>query len=352
MKEETTTVRPLMPPEWAPHDATWLAWPKDPLTFPEEVLGRVEEAYRTMVTALSADERVDLLVDDEATERRVSEFLGEVGEVRYHRIGTADVWMRDYGPIFVRDGDGLTATKWIFNAWGNKYEELLADDAAGMAVAKVSGAKIVEPGIVLEGGSIDTNGRGTCLTTEQCLLNPNRNPRLTREQIQGYMTRFLGFTNFVWLKRGIAGDDTDGHVDDIARFVDGRTVVCMVEDDPGDENHEALRQNLELLAGARDESGEALRVVPVSMPRKRVGGEERLPASYANFYVGNSVVLVPTFDDVNDGQALRKIGGAFPGRRVVGVNCEALVYGFGGMHCVTQQQPRRASPAPGSAPET
>ena len=353
MNERTTTTAaaaaaggPLMPPEWAPHDGTWLSWPKDPLTFPEEVLGRVEEAYRRMVAALSAGERVDLLVDDAAMEKRVSAFLGEVGDVRYHRIRTADVWMRDYGPIFVRDGGGLTATKWIFNAWGNKYEELLADDAAGMAVATASGARVVEPGIVLEGGSIDTNGRGTCLTTEQCLLNPNRNPRLIREQIEGYMTRFLGFTNFVWLKRGIAGDDTDGHVDDIARFVDERTVVCMVEDDPGDENYEPLRQNLELLSGARDESGEALRVVPVSMPRRRVGGEERLPASYANFYVGNSVVLVPTFDDVNDGQALRKIGGAFPGRRVVGVDCEALVYGFGGMHCVTQQQPRRAAPPP------
>lgn len=226
-----------------------------------------------------------------------------------------------------------------FNAWGNKYDELLADNRAGMDVARASGVEVLEPGVVLEGGSIDTNGRGTCLTTEQCLLNRNRNPQLTREQIEGYLHRYLGFTNIVWLKEGIAGDDTDGHVDDIARFVADRSVVCMVEEDPRDENYEALRQNLALLRAARDEQGRDLEVVPVQMPRKNVGGDERLPASYANFYIGNSVVLVPTFDDVNDGPALEKIAEAFPGRKVVGIDCQALVYGFGGIHCVTQQQP-------------
>ena len=329
-----------MPAEWERHDSTWLAWPKDPLTFPPEVIGRVEESYRSMVIALSSGERVNVLVDDEAMELRVSAFLGSGVDVAYHRIRTADVWMRDYGPIFVRTRDGgLAATKWTFNAWGDKYDELLADNASGMEVARFAGVEIVQPGIVLEGGSIDTNGRGTCLTTEQCLLNRNRNPQLTKEQIQDALRRFLGFTNFVWLKEGIVGDDTDGHVDDIARFVGDRKVICMVEDDPSDENHGALQQNLALLKSARDERGRDLELLPVSMPRKRVGGEERLPASYANFYIGNKVVLVPTFDDVNDAQALERIGGAFPGRTVVGINCEGLVYGFGGIHCVTQQQP-------------
>jgi agmatine deiminase len=331
----------LMPAEWERHEGTWLAWPKDPLTFPEEIIGRVEETYTSMIGALSPGERVDLLVDDEPMERRVSRLLGD-GNVSYHRIRTADVWMRDYGPIFVRRADDgrLAATKWIFNAWGNKYDELKADNVSGMEVARTTGVEILEPGIVLEGGSIDTNGRGTCLTTEQCLLNRNRNPQLTKEQIEGYLSRYLGFTNFIWLGEGIAGDDTDGHVDDIARFVGERKVICMVEDDPGDENYEPLRQNLARLGAAKDEEGRGLEVVPVSMPRKKVGGEEeRLPASYANFLIGNSAVLVPTFDDVNDAPALRKIADAFPGRRIVGIDCQALVYGFGGIHCVTQQQP-------------
>jgi len=330
----------LMPAEWERHEGTWLAWPKDPLTFPEEILGRVEETYRRMVAGLVPGERVNILVDDGAMERRVSAFLGDHTNLGYNRIRTADVWMRDYGPIFVRQPDGsLAASKWIFNAWGNKYDELLADNGAGMEVARVSGVEVLEPGIVLEGGSIDTNGRGTCLTTEQCLLNRNRNPQLSREQIQGYLNRFLGFTNFVWLKEGIAGDDTDGHVDDIARFVGDRRVVCMVEEDPSDENFEPLKQNLALLRAARDERGRSLEVVPISMPRRKVGGDERLPASYANFYVGNSAVLVPTFDDVNDRPAIEKIAAEFQGRKVVGINCEALVYGFGGIHCVSQQQP-------------
>ncbi len=248
--------------------------------------------------------------------------------------------MRDYGPIFVREGGGgLVATKWIFNAWGNKYDELKPDNVSGWKVAELTGLPVVRPRFVLEGGSIDTNGRGTCITTEQCLLNKNRNPKFDRAGIEDMLRRYLGFSNIVWLKRGIAGDDTDGHVDDLARFVGERDVICMVEEDRRDENYEPLKENIEMLRSARDERGRELRVVPISMPRKKVGGVERLPASYANFYVGNRVVLVPTFDDVNDGAAIKTISRFFPGREVVGINCEALVYGFGGIHCVTQQQP-------------
>ncbi len=328
-----------MPAEWERHDATWLAWPKDPLTFPPEILGAVEQAYVKMVRALAKGERVNVLVDDASSQRRISLMLGEAGNVVYHTIRTADVWMRDYGPIFVRDGTGLTATKWVFNAWGDKYDELKADNISGLEVARRSGYPVIEPGMVLEGGSIDTNGQGTCITTEQCLLNTNRNPQLSKEEIEGTLRRFLGFSNVIWLKDGIAGDDTDGHVDDLARFVDRRTVVCMVEADSGDDNFLALKTNMELLRQARDERGRPLTVVPVAMPEKKVGGDGRLPASYANFFIGNSAVIVPVFDDVNDRAALATIGEAFPGREVVGVNCEALVYGFGGIHCVTQQQP-------------
>jgi agmatine deiminase len=340
MKErQETGERYLMPAEWERHEATWLAWPKNPLTFPPEILGTVEDTYAKMVRALARGEKVNVLVDDEKARKRVSGIVGDVPNVVYHRVKTADVWMRDYGPIFVRRGDSLTATKWRFNAWGDKYEELKADDSAGLRVAEIAGYPVVSPGIVLEGGSIDTNGRGTCLTTEQCLLNKNRNPALSRTQIESHLKRFMGFDNIVWLKEGIVGDDTDGHVDDIARFVGSDTVVCMVERDAGDANHAALKRNLDLLEDARDERGRKLKIVTVDMPKKKVGGEERLPASYANFYIANAVVLVPVFGDANDGAALAKMKGVFPGREVIGLNCESLVYGFGGIHCVTQQQP-------------
>jgi agmatine deiminase len=331
--------RYLMPAEWDSHDATWIAWPKDPLTFPPEILGAVESIYVKMAGALARGERVNILVDDDIMRRRVSGMIGEVPNVAFHMIRTADVWMRDYGPIFVRDAGGLAAVKWRFNAWGDKYDELKADNFAGLEVAQKAGWQILEPDMVLEGGSLDTNGLGTCLTTEQCLLNKNRNPNLSKDEIEAALRGYLGFTNIIWLKEGIVGDDTDGHVDDIARFVDQRTVVCMVEHDPSDANSRALQKNFELLEDAKDEQERPLRVVPVEMPKKKVGGDERLPASYANFYIGNSAVLVPIFDDVNDRAALSRLKTAFPGREVIGINCEALVYGFGGIHCVTQQQP-------------
>lgn len=328
-----------MPAEWERHEATWLAWPKDPLTFPPEILGKVEETYVQMVRVLSKGERVSILVDDDSMLRRASSLVGEVPGVSYHLIRTADVWIRDYGPVFVRDGDGLAAVKWRFNAWGRKYEELLPDDRTGLEVARAAGFPVVRPGIVLEGGSIDTNGRGTCLTTEQCLLNKNRNPNLTKDEIESALRKYMGFMNFIWLGEGIVGDDTDGHVDDIARFVNPGTIVCMTEENPDDANHAALTRSIEVLKDARDERGERLRIIPVKMPRKKVGREDRLPASYANFYVGNSGVLVPTFNDDNDSYALAGMRAAFPDREVVGIDCEDLVYGFGGLHCVTQQQP-------------
>jgi agmatine deiminase len=331
--------RYLMPAEWEKHEATWLAWPKDPLTFPPEILDRVEETYVEMTHALSRGERVNILVDDDAMQQRVTTMVGDSPRVSYYKIKTADVWVRDYGPIFVRRGEGLTAVKWRFNAWGGKYDELKPDDHAGLEVANASGLPVEEPGIVLEGGSIDTNGKGTCLTTRQCLLNRNRNPGLKQDEIEAVLRGYLGFTNFIWLGEGIAGDDTDGHVDDIARFVDPGTVVCMVEDELSDKNRPALTDNLKRLMEARDEEGDKLRVIPIGMPKKKLGGDEPLPASYANFYIGNSAVLVPTFDDENDAAALSRIKSVFPGREVVGINCEALVYGFGGLHCVTQQQP-------------
>lgn len=328
-----------MPAEWEKHEATWLSWPKDPLTFPEDIIERVEEIYVEIIEALRIGERVEVLVNDAKTEERVSSMLSSKGNVRFHNIKSADVWMRDYGPIFVKNSE-VAITKWIFNAWGRKYDELLKDDLTGMQISKVTGLKIFEPKIVLEGGSIDTNGARTCLTTRQCLLNRNRNPSLDEKEIEKYLRDYLGFTNFIWLSTGIAGDDTDGHVDDVARFVNEDTVVCMIEKDKKDENFAALAKNYDLLRRSKDASGRQLKVVAIDMPRKVETVDGRLPASYANFYIGNSAVLVPTFGDPKrDPAALTTIESFFPGRKVVGIDCKELVYGFGGIHCVTQQQP-------------
>ena len=328
-----------MPAEWTKHEATWLSWPKDPLTFPDDIIDRVEQIYVEIIESLRVGERVELLVDDEKTEDKVSSMLSSKNNLRFHRIKSADVWMRDYGPIFIKNSE-VAATKWIFNAWGKKYDELLTDDHTGIEICNVTKFKTFEPRIVLEGGSIDTNGYRTCITTRQCLLNSNRNPSLSEKEIEKYLGDYLGFTNFIWLSNGIAGDDTDGHVDDIARFVNESTVVCMVEKEKDDENFPALMRNYETLRQSKDADGDPLHVVTIDMPRKVETEDGRLPASYANFYIGNSAVLVPVFGDSDrDEEALGTIGSFFPGRNTVGINCRDLVYGFGGIHCVTQQQP-------------
>jgi agmatine deiminase len=335
-----------MPAEWADHESTWLSWPKNPLTFPPAILPKVETAYVEMIEALARGERVDLLVDDEATEDRVRSKLSK-GNVAFHEIKSADVWIRDYGPIFVKrkggGSSGVAATKWRFNAWGNKYDDLLGDDATGSRVAASTGLKAFETGVVLEGGSIDVNGRGTLLTTEQCLLNENRNPKLGKPELEALLRDNLGVSSVAWLERGIEGDDTDGHVDDIARFVDENTVVCMAEQDSSDANHEVLERNMAILKGHKDGQGRRLEVVPMAMPHYIDADGGRLPASYANFYVGNSAVLVPAFGDGRrDSAALETLSEFFHGRKVVPVDCRDLVYGFGGIHCVTQQQPATA----------
>jgi len=332
-----------MPAEWAKHESTWLSWPKNPLTFPPAIVSKVEAAYVEMIDALGRGERVDLLVDDERTEDRVRSMLSSKS-VTFRRIKSADVWIRDYGPIFAKGGRGqaVAATKWEFNAWGSKYDDLLSDNATGLEVARSTGLRVFETGVVLEGGSIDVNGRGTLLTTEQCLLNKNRNPQLGKAQIEGLLHDYLGAESVVWLGSGVAGDDTDGHVDDIARFVNEDTVVCMTEPDREDANHAALKRDNAMLSRYRDEEGHRFEVVPIEMPREVDADGGRLPASYANFYIGNSAVLVPVFGDSRrDGAALETLSEFFHGRRIVPVDCRELVYGFGGIHCVSQQQPAR-----------
>lgn len=327
-----------MPAEWEKHEGTWLVWPKNLDTFAEEGIGRVRMTYVKFIEALGKGETVHLLVDDDATKRAVVSAVGSGNRLVFHAIRSADVWIRDYGPIFVRNGE-VALTKWVFNSWGNRYDDLRPDNETGLEVARTTGLRVFETGRVLEGGSVDANGAGTLLTTTQCLMNQNRNPGLTREQVEAVLRDHLGATKVIWLESGILGDDTDGHVDDIARFVAPHTVVCMVEKDRDDPNHEPLAANLEVLRSSTTADGRRLKVVPIDMPSPFESEDGRLPASYANFYVGNEVVLVPTFADPNDRKAVSSLSKLFPERKVLGVDCRDLVRGFGAIHCVTQQQP-------------
>ncbi len=337
-----------MPAEWRPHAATWLTWPKDPETWPDRV-SVVEDIYLQMMAALTPHEIVNLLVDDEAAEKMVRERCAfpTVQNIRFHRIETIDSWIRDYGPNFLIGPNNEAAfNDWIFNAWGNKYEVLKRDDEVPRVLEPLLGMRRFAPGIVMEGGSIEVNGAGCVLTTEQCLLNPNRNPQLSREEIEDYLKSYLGVTKVLWLGEGIVGDDTDGHIDDIARFAAENVIVCAVEDDPQDANYELLQDNLERLESMTDAHGRAFEIVTLPMPGI-VGGTstdtrnlDRLPASYANFYIANKVVLAPVFGHPNDARAVETLQRVFPDRRIVPINCEPLVWGMGTIHCVTQQEPR------------
>ena len=337
-----------MPAEWRRHAATWLTWPKDPETWPERV-PQVEEIFLQMMSALAPHEIVNLLVDDEAAEQSVRRrcTFDAAENIRFHRIETVDSWIRDYGPNFlVSDKASLAFNDWRFNAWGNKYEVLKRDDSVPMLLEQVLKIPRFEPGIVMEGGSIEVNGTGCVLTTEQCLLNPNRNPQLSREEIEQHLKDYLGVEKVLWLGEGIVGDDTDGHIDDIARFVGPNVIVCAVEEDPADANYQLLKDNLQRLRHMTDAQGRSFEIVTLPMPGV-VGGTstdsrnlDRLPASYANFYIGNGVLLAPVFGHTNDTRALEILQRLFPDRRVVGINCEPLVWGMGTIHCVTQQQPK------------
>jgi agmatine deiminase len=347
MTSHATTPRALgfrMPAEWERHEATWLSWPRaDGISFPERY-DVVPGLWSAMAAALSHGEAVHVNVTDAAQEASVRGALAAAPDARLerivlHRIPTDEPWCRDHGPTFVvRDGE-LALVDWRYNAWGGKYPPWDRDDRVPEQIAALLGVRRFDPGIVMEGGSFDVNGRGTVLTTESCLLNPNRNPSLDRGALETYLRDYLGVAAVVWLGEGIVGDDTDGHVDDLTRFVGPRAVVTMVEPDPADENHCLLADNVRRLQAARDQDGRPLEIVELPMPGPVVWDGQRLPASYANFYVGNDVVLMPTFAHPNDAVALAILARCFPGRRIAGIDATALVWGLGAFHCATQQQP-------------
>lgn len=335
-----------MPAEWETHEATWLTWPTNRITWPGPLLKRVEAIYLEMIAGLLPGEKVHLLVRDKATAAKVQKALkpkkAPLSRLIFHEVKTVDTWIRDYGPIFVKP---KAFTKWIFNAWGGKYSDLARDNKVVDRISYLKKYRRFDTGIILEGGSIDVNGRGTLLTTEQCLLTKTRNPHLSKKDIEAYLKKYLGIQKTIWLKEGIEADDTDGHVDDITRFVGPRTIVTAMEPDPRDKNHEILKENLEILKKSTDRDGKPFRIVELPMPG-RVGtgrtdtDHTRLPASYANFYIGNKAVLLPLYSHANDKRALSVLKPLFPGRKVVPIECTALVYGLGSIHCVTQQEPR------------
>jgi agmatine deiminase len=337
-----------MPAEWEPHAATWLAWPHNRRDWPGKFTP-IPLVYAEIIRNLGRHERVELIVDDAQAEARARKFLARAAalsdNVRFHHWPTDRIWVRDSGCCFVKGAGGLGAVKWRFNAWA-KYPDWQQDEEIGRRMAAAAGVDPDRPiaggrRLVLEGGSIDVNGRGTLLTTEECLLSPvqQRNPGLDRAGYERVFAEHLGVTRVIWLERGIAGDDTHGHVDDISRFVAADTVVTVVEPDPAHPNHAPLRENLRRLRAARDQDGNPLRVVELPMPGPVSFGGLLLPASYGNFYLANGLVLVPVFNDRNDRLALNLLAELFPDREVVGIYAGDLVLGFGALHCLTQQQP-------------
>ncbi len=340
-----------MPAEWEPHEATWIAWPHNRSDWPGK-FAAIPWVYGEIVRHLHRAEEVRILVNGAGGERQARRVLERLPldwtRITFWRIPTDRVWTRDYGPTFVTaPGRGVLGVCWHFNAWA-KYPDWLRDrEVASRICRKLNVPQLPATvrdryDVVLEGGAIDVNGQGLLLTTEECLLSETqqRNPGFTASEYEQVFAEYLGVRKVLWLGRGIAGDDTHGHVDDLARFVGPRTVVTVVEDDPADENYVALQENLERLRGMTDPDGRALEVVQLPMPAPVVFGGQRLPASYANFYIANDRVLVPTFNDPADRRALGVLADLFPGRAVVGIHAVDLVWGFGTLHCLTQQQPR------------
>jgi len=334
-----------MPAEWEPHEATWISWPHaDGNSFPGSY-PRVLPTFAKMVQALAESEIVRINVKDAAQEAQVRKLLNAAAppeRVEFHHILTNEPWCRDHGPIFLtrKQDPRLGAIDFGFNAWGYKLSPFEDDDAAAAQIAQKTGAELFDSSeFILEGGSVDVNGKGAVLTTESCLLNPNRNPDLSRDKIEQKLRDYLGVSQILWLGDGIEGDDTDGHIDDITRFISADTVVTVIEEDEDDPNYVPLQVNYERLQAMKI-GKEPLNVLKLPMPSRIMREGQRLPASYANFYIANTVVLLPVYNDTNDAWAISVLKEAFPTRKVIPLDCRELIWGLGAFHCLTQQQPK------------
>jgi agmatine deiminase len=351
MKKTSASSGLLMPAEWERHEATWIGWPHNRTDWPGKIIP-IHWVYGEIVRKIAPSETVRILVKDRFHELLAQRVLARVGvdlsRIEFFHFPTNRGWTRDFGPIFVRRKREIVIVRFRFNAWA-KYKDwekdnLVPERAARALKCEMVSAKINGRDVVLEGGSIEVNGRGTLITTEECLLDKKtqpRNPDLSREDIERAMHEFLGARNVVWLGRGIEGDDTHGHIDDICRFVNARTVVLCREKNASDYNYHVLEENYERLGSARLEDGSKIEVISLPMPAPLYFDGRRLPASYANFYISNAAVLVPTFNDPNDRIALGILAEAFSDRAVVGIHAVDLVWGLGTIHCLTQQQPAK-----------
>jgi len=333
------------PAEFAPHAATWLSWPHKEASWPGKI-HTIYPYYCQFIKELTKGEKVCINVNDEAMKNFAVDHL-QAGEVDLTRIEfflhpTNDAWCRDHGPAFLINPNAQQKkiiVDWDYNAWGNKYPPFDLDDVVPTLIAETYRIPVYHPGIIMEGGSVDFNGNGTLITSTACLLNKNRNPRLSREQIEDYLCNYYGVDQILWVSEGIVGDDTDGHIDDTVRFVNEDTVIAVVEENKNDENYGLLQQNLDELKKMRLPNGKQLNIVELPMPAEITYEDKRLPGSYANFYIANRLVLVPTYNDPNDRIALGILGELFKDRPVIGIHAVDLVLGFGTLHCLTQQQP-------------
>ncbi|GAA4518316.1 agmatine deiminase family protein [Sphingobacterium thermophilum] len=333
------------PAEWAEQEAMWLSWPHKEASWP----GKIETIYKPyseFIKAVAEDQKVRINVADEAMKnfalRHLEAVNANLANVEFYFHETNDAWCRDHGPAFVinKTEKKKAVVDWGYNAWGGKYPPFDLDDVIPTKIANHFGLPLFTPPIVMEGGSVEFNGAGTVLTTTSCLLNENRNPHLTKEQIEQYLKEFYGQEQVLWLGDGIVGDDTDGHIDDITRFVNEDTVLTVVEENPEDENYQPLQENLEALKKMTLLDGRKLNIVELPMPAPVIYEDTRLPASYANFYIANKVVVVPIFNDKNDERALQIIQSCFPGRKVIGINSVDIIWGLGSFHCLSQQEPK------------
>lgn len=332
------------PAEWEPHEATWLSWPHNRESWP----GKIKTIYRPyseFIKAVAVGERVRINVADETMEaearRHLEEVQANLNNIEFYHHPTNDAWCRDHGPAFVINNAEKAIVDWGYNAWGEKYPPYDLDNTIPRLIADAFGLKRFAPGIIMEGGSIEFNGEGILLTTTACLLNENRNPHLSQEQVENYLKSFYGVNEIWWLGDGIVGDDTDGHIDDITRFVNTETVVTVVEANEDDPNFEPLQKNLELLRSFQLPAGLPLNIVEIPMPKPVIYKGQRLPASYANFYIANACVVMPTFrDEINDQTALEILQAQFPDREVIGIDSTDIIWGLGSFHCLSQQEPK------------
>ena len=333
------------PAEWEKHEATWLTWPHKEASWPGK-LDTIYAPYCEFIKVVAKGEKVRINVNDEATKvfatGKLTEAGADLSQIEFYFNPSNDAWCRDHGPAFLLNASAAEPkmiVDWGYNAWGGKYPPFEQDDVIPTRIGDHFGLPVFHPGIVMEGGSVEFNGAGTILTSRACLLNENRNPELNQEQIETFLKECYGAEQVLWVGDGIVGDDTDGHIDDITRFVNANTVLTVVESNPLDENYLLLQENLEELKAMRLINGEPLQILKLPMPSPVIYEDTRLPASYANFYIANAAVIVPTFRDVNDEPALEIIRQAFPDREVVGIDSTDIIWGLGSFHCLSQQEP-------------